>query len=204
MKKSFAQSSYLAQVRRLRLLAKAALTRYPLRVRKIEFINHGENATFQVFAAGGRKYLLRICRNDYHTRPALLEELQWLSHLGRRGLKVPKPVRSKTGHLVETAEHPDFPEGRNCCLFDWIEGNFVQKSLNPHHMFQVGQILADLQDNIASPPREAPPLLDTRWTCRCRAEVWFHRSFRKRSNELRAAVSSSKLYMQGILNKTKQ
>jgi Ser/Thr protein kinase RdoA (MazF antagonist) len=146
MKKPFAQSSYLAQVRRLRALAETAVKHYPLRVRKIEFIHHGENATFQVVAVNGRKYLLRICRNDYHTKPALLEELQWLAHLDSRGLKVPKPMRSKARHLTETVRHPDFPEGRNCCLFEWIEGKFV-KALKPHHMFQVGQILADLQDN---------------------------------------------------------
>jgi len=152
MKKPFGQSSYLTQVRRLRALAKAALKQYPIRVRKIDFIHHGENATFHVVAVNGRKYLLRICRNDYHTKPALLEELQWLAHLDRRGLNVPKPVRTKGKQLVETVVHPDFPAGRNCCVFEWIEGKFLNKSLKPQHMFQVGQILADLQDNTSGRP----------------------------------------------------
>ncbi len=47
-KLDFEKASYLSQLHRLRALAELALTKYPVRVKKIEFINHGENTTFKV------------------------------------------------------------------------------------------------------------------------------------------------------------
>ena len=49
----FAQASYLAQVRRLRVLADEALKLYVRRVQACRFLGHGENTTFQVTADGG-------------------------------------------------------------------------------------------------------------------------------------------------------
>lgn len=112
--------SYRTQIRRLRALA--------------------------IETKSSRKYLLRICRDDYHSKAALNEELKWLSKLSREGLRVPKPVRSKHKSLVVRAKSKDFPAGRNCCLFEWIDGRFVDKSVRPDHLFQVGVLLAKFQN----------------------------------------------------------
>lgn len=146
MKKPFNQSSYLSQVGRLRKLASTALTQYPIKVKSINFINHGENTTFRIEAVNGQTYLLRIHRNDYHTKSAITEEMAWLSHLAKKGLSVPNPVFSKKRNLVETVDTPDIGS-RNCSVFKWIHGGFVRKSAKPSHMFQVGQIIADFQNN---------------------------------------------------------
>lgn len=145
MKLDFHKCSYLAQVRRLRELASTAVARYPVQVQRIHFIHHGENTTFRIDGRGGRKYLLRIHRNDYHTRAAIQEEIAWLAHLSQAGLSVPKPLRSKRGEWIESVAHPDIPSARNCSMFQWIEGRFIDKSLSPKHLYQVGQTLAGLQ-----------------------------------------------------------
>jgi len=147
MKKPFNQSSYLSQVRRLRVLARKALAEYPIRVESVNFINHGENTTFRIEATNGQSYLLRIHRNDYHTKSAIIEEIMWISHLSKKGLSVPTPVTSKNGNLVETIEHNDIQGSRNCSVFKWIHGDFIRKSVKPKHMFAVGQLLAEIQNN---------------------------------------------------------
>lgn len=147
MKKPFNEASYLSQVRRLRTLATKALAQYPIKVKSIKFIHHGENTTFRVLSTSNQTYLLRVHRNDYHTKAAIIEEMAWLSHLAKKGLSVPNPVLSKKGNLVETLEHEDIGGSRNCSVFEWIHGYFLDKSIKPKHMFEVGQLLGDFQNN---------------------------------------------------------
>jgi len=138
-------ASYLAQLRRLRNLATNAMARYPVKVRAIHFIHHGENTTFQVQARDGRKYLLRIHRNDYHTQEGIQEELSWLALLAKTSLDVPKPLLSKNGNYLESITHPSAPLSRNCSVFKWMEGRMIGKTVAPKHMYQVGALLANLQ-----------------------------------------------------------
>lgn len=146
--KPFAQASYLAQVRRLSVLARSALRQYPIRVDTIKFINHGENTTFKVTATNGDRFLLRIHRRDYHTPAAIQEELAWLARLAKMDtLTVPRPLCSKSGKLLVTAEAAGIPEFRHCCVFHWIDGTFIDKSLSPQHMFELGKIIARLQSS---------------------------------------------------------
>lgn len=147
MKKPFNQCSYLAQVRRLRKFAKSAFAEYPIKVKAIHFINHGENATFRIESTKRKFFLLRIHRNDYHTKSAIVEEMKWLSQLSKKGHSVPRPVISKKGNLVETVFSDDLDGSRNCSVFEWIHGEFVQKSVKPRHMIEIGKLLADFQNN---------------------------------------------------------
>lgn len=81
----FHQASYQAQVRRLRQLAIEALKLYPIQAAKLDFIHHGENTTYKVTAQNGSRYLLRVARPDYHTLPALNEEMKWLRSIHHKG-----------------------------------------------------------------------------------------------------------------------
>jgi len=153
MKLQFNQASYLSQVRRLRDLADHALARYALRVRSVRFIQHAENTTFRVECRNNQKYLLRIHRPDYHNKAAILEELNWIDRLSALGLEVPTPVKSKNGDLVETVECQAFPSPRNCCVFKWIEGRFLEKALSTKHMGMAGRLLAEMQSHTRATTR---------------------------------------------------
>ncbi len=113
----------------------------------MDFINHGENATFCVRATNGRRYLLRVLRGGYHTDKAVDAELRWLRHLSSKGFSVPKPVSSKSRQLSIVAKTDGLPN-RRCCVFEWLDGSFIEKSLNEKHMFEVGVLLAHLQKNV--------------------------------------------------------
>lgn len=145
----FEKTSYAVQVRRLRKLAVRALKAFALDVSKpgvskIEFINHGENATFKVTSSRGDKFLLRIHRLDYHTKPALHEEIKWLDRLSREGLQVPRPAGANARSSLLKVEHPEVG-ARYCDLFHWIDGRFLSKSISKSDMFEIGQLLAKTQ-----------------------------------------------------------
>lgn len=143
----FSKLSYNEQVKVLKKLAMVALERYPIAVKKIDFINHGENATFKVTDSKKSKYLLRICRNDYHTKEALLEELAWLKTLSKtKKFQVPVPILSKAKRLLESSFISEIPEGRKVALFKWTEGRFLKKAVSKKQMMALGILLANLHE----------------------------------------------------------
>jgi Ser/Thr protein kinase RdoA (MazF antagonist) len=147
MTQSFKDLSYLTQVRRLRLLALEALKLYAIRSKRIDFINHGENTTFCVHSEEGKRYLLRVHREGYHTALAIQEELQWLTHLNQQGFSVPNVITSKTGNILESVAHPSILGPRNCCMFEWVHGRFIGKSVSTKHLQAVGRLLAGFQNS---------------------------------------------------------
>lgn len=136
--------SYLSQVRILKDLSKVVLMRYPIQVKEIKFINHGENTTFKVLAANDKKYLLRIHREGYHSLQAIIEELRWLKRLSNKKILVPQPIFTKDKKLVVTAELQKYNFKRNCSLLSWTEGRFVNKKITKLQAFEVGRQIAVL------------------------------------------------------------
>jgi len=137
--------SYRKQVQLLKQLAVGALARYPITIKDISFINHGENATFRVTDSNDCKYLLRVCRNDYHTKEALLEELSWLRSLSKtKKFQLPTPVLSESKRLLENVSTTEIPEGRKVALFHWTEGRFLKKQISENQMTALGVLIAKL------------------------------------------------------------
>jgi len=142
----FNELSYLSQVNRLKELAKLAISNYPINVKSIQFIQHGENTTFKVSAKNGKKYLLRIHRYNYHTKAGQLEELAWLKLLNKNGFLVPNPILSKKNQSIIQVFHPDIDYPRFCTVLDWIDGHFLKKKIKPNQAFEIGQLIADFQN----------------------------------------------------------
>jgi len=141
--KSFETSTYLSQLSQLRKIAENALKQFNLKVKQIKFINHGENTTYKILAAEGI-YLLRIHRANYHSKAALIEELKWLERLSKQMEKIPKPVVSKNGLLIEKVTNPKAAISRYCSLMVWQPGILKLKSLNENSMFATGLLTAQL------------------------------------------------------------
>ena len=113
------------QLRRLHLLATAALGRYDLPPgAEAHLINVSENATYRVEApAGGGKWALRVHREGYHSRNAIASELAWLIALRRDGAVVtPTPIAGTDGESIQLVPHETLPRPRHVVLFDWEEG----------------------------------------------------------------------------------
>ena len=113
------------QLRRLHLLATAALDRYDLPPgAEAHLINVSENATYRVESpAGGEKWALRVHREGYHSRNAIASELAWLTALRRDGAVVtPTPIAGADGESIQLVPHETLPRPRHVVLFDWEEG----------------------------------------------------------------------------------
>lgn len=150
--KSFETASYLSQVRQLRKLAETALKQYPIQVKQLKFINHGENTTYKVLAKEG-VFLLRIHRSNYHTKAAILEELAWLKRLSKKMDNIQKPMLSKNGLMIVEAlnEATNKAAGisRYCSLLTWQDGVMRGKSLSIENMYATGLLTAQLHQNTA-------------------------------------------------------
>jgi Ser/Thr protein kinase RdoA (MazF antagonist) len=113
------------QLRRLEMLANAAIGRYVLPPGSAAvLINLSENATYRIDApAPACRWALRVHRDGYHSRETIASELAWLTALRRDGaVTTPKPVPGRDGELIQTISHSLLPRHRNVVLFEWETG----------------------------------------------------------------------------------
>ena len=113
------------QLRRLHIVATAALERYDLPPGATpRLVNVSENATYRVDAPDGRKrWALRVHREGYHTRNEIASELAWLAALREDGaVLTPTPIAGADGELIQLVFHDRLPRPRHAVLFAWEEG----------------------------------------------------------------------------------
>ena len=148
------------QLRRLHLLATAALNRYDLSPgAEVRLVNVSENATYRVETpAGDEAWALRVHREGYHSRNAIASELAWLTALRRDGAVVtPVPVAGRDGGLIQEISHEALPNPRHVVLSAWeagVEPDEEQQDLRGP--FEVlGEITARMHRHVRDWPRPA-------------------------------------------------
>lgn len=100
-----------------------ALSRYPAAFRgTVKLLCLSENATFAVSVASGKRYVLRLHRQGYHSATAIRSELAWLDALRESGLQVPQALEGRNGEPLQTLLH-EGQAPRHAVLFDWIDGH---------------------------------------------------------------------------------
>ncbi|MEM1363817.1 MAG: phosphotransferase [Pseudomonadota bacterium] len=86
-------------------------------------INVSENATYLVEAPGGHKSILRVHRENYHTRRAIECELAWLDALGSENVvTTPGYFVGKDGSPIQEASARGLADPRFLVLFQFVEG----------------------------------------------------------------------------------
>jgi len=70
-------------------LARAALPKWNVSTAEVTLLKLRENAVFRVDVPGGRSYVMRIHRHNYHSDAELHSELQWLTALANAGIEAP-------------------------------------------------------------------------------------------------------------------
>lgn len=86
-------------------------------------INVSENATYLVEAPDGYKSIMRVHRENYHSRRAIECELAWLDALGSDGVvTTPGYYMAKDGQPIQECRIEGLPDARFVDLFHFVEG----------------------------------------------------------------------------------
>ena len=88
----------------------------------LRMINHSENTTYLV-EGGGSRVIVRVHRTGYHTRNAINSELTWMKALRQEaGVRTPEVIAGPDGLLIHHIKTDEVPGGRNCVLFEFLDG----------------------------------------------------------------------------------
>ncbi len=109
-------------------------------------INLSENATYRVDLPEGPPRILRVHREDYHSKKAIGCELAWLEALRRDGGVITPPVISgRNGEEIQTAQSPELARPRHMVLFEFLEGEEPEETQDLIKPFEtLGAISAKL------------------------------------------------------------
>jgi Ser/Thr protein kinase RdoA (MazF antagonist) len=147
----FEQSTYQAQVFRLRKLAETALQNYAIYQPSLRLIMHWNNTTFAVCDCQNNRYILRISRPGFQDVLHVRSELMWLTALRRdTHLCVPQVVPALTGDVLTIVESPGVPQPRICVLFHHLPGRFYTHNPMPKHFAQSGVLMAHLHTHAST------------------------------------------------------
>ena len=105
-----------------RQIALSALIHWDLKPTGIHLIKVRENAVFRVECEHGRKVVLRVHRQGYHSDDALRSESEWMAALERDGLQVPRVIASRHGRPFEVIGATASSIGHQVDIIEWIDG----------------------------------------------------------------------------------
>ncbi|WP_248962671.1 phosphotransferase enzyme family protein [Sphaerisporangium perillae] len=129
----------LARVERA---ARRALRHYDLPPEAgLKLINVSENATFLV-TDDDRRTILRVHRLGYHSREAIVSELDWLAALREEaGVPTPAVIPARDGSRVLTVADPGSAP-RDCVMFAYVPGTEPAEDRLDEHFERLGAITA--------------------------------------------------------------
>ncbi|WP_343080531.1 phosphotransferase enzyme family protein [Ostreiculturibacter nitratireducens] len=89
------------------------------------FVKLRENLVFDVTLTDGTRAALRLHRPGYQSRAAIGAELDWTGRLAVAGLRVPRPVPTRSGSFTAEAG------GRVASAVSWLEGTALGAAGEP-------------------------------------------------------------------------
>lgn len=124
----------------------------------VQLINVSENVTFLVQASDGYKSVLRIHRQDYHTRRAIECELAWLKAVRVDGIaSTPQYFTGHNGEVIQSVSVPELGSHRFMVLFQFLEGNAPDEAGDLTTGFEVlGAIAARCHDHVSNWAKPQP------------------------------------------------
>ncbi|WP_324752199.1 phosphotransferase enzyme family protein [Roseovarius sp. Pro17] len=126
-------------------LAQQSLTLWDMPANaRATLINVSENATYLVEADGGYKAILRIHREQYHTRRAIECELAWIAALkDARAVVTPDSYTGKDGEVIQKGRIDPLENPRYMVLFEFVEGTQPDEAGDLQSAFEeLGEIAA--------------------------------------------------------------
>lgn len=141
------------QLTHLQTLAERALERWEMpEDARVSLLNVAENTTYLVEASGGYKSVLRIHRENYHSRDEIACELAWIDALRQAGIvATPAFHIGHDGHAIQSVRVAGLPTPRHAVLFEFVAGQAPSETGNQRAGFQeLGAIAARCHDHVLS------------------------------------------------------
>lgn len=114
-----------------------------------QFVRHGENTTYRIATAAGRRYALRIHRPGYQTLEAIRSELAWMESLRASGVQTPVAVPGLNGDPLQTvATLPDRMWA--IALFEWIDGVPLSAVSEVKPWERLGELMARIHEHASA------------------------------------------------------
>jgi len=109
----------------LQRLVEASLGRWDIPAdASARLLNISENATYLVEAPGGFRSILRVHRENYHSRNAIASELAWSHALGKEGgVETPGYFLGRDGSPIQTGIVEGLPAPRHMVMFEFLPGH---------------------------------------------------------------------------------
>lgn len=209
--KPFYELKPQGRIRRLRVLAFAALAEYDLSVAHLRFMSDGWNTVFRVDTTDGEKFVLRITRPGKYGPQDVGSEMLWLDALRRdTDLILPAPLHTRDGALFTTTQVDGVPEPRHVVIFSWVPGKDLGDALTPANYAATGELLARLHqhstawtpsaDFVIRPndtifhPIDPPQLFEPAFRDRLSDDVW---ELLRRAYD-RVAAAQAELWGRGV------
>ncbi len=140
----------------LQQLAEQSLTLWPMpEGARVRLINVSENATYLVEAPGAYRAILRIHRENYHSRRAIECELAWAEALdAETEITTPGVYPGRDGQQIQSGIVPGLANPRYMVLFHFVEGHEPDTTDDPvPHFEELGEIAARTHLHSISWPR---------------------------------------------------
>jgi Ser/Thr protein kinase RdoA (MazF antagonist) len=149
--KPFDQLAQREQMRRLIDVAKVALRKYSIDVKRVRLLTQQTNTLYRVDANDGRHYMLRVCAIGEHTLRDHQIEAMWLKALASEpDIRVPRQVATRDGETIVHVATEKIPEGRRCMLFGWVPGRPLAQAASLANYEKLGVLLARLHRQAAT------------------------------------------------------
>ena len=121
----------------------------------VTLLNISENGTFRIDDPVQGRSVIRVHRTNYHTRQAVLGELDWISALRADGVvNTPAHLPALSGEPIVTARRAGGDE-RFVVRFAWVEGSEPTEDRLQQDFVQLGAIAARLHEHAKHWPRPA-------------------------------------------------
>lgn len=143
----FEDLSRLAQVHRLRAVAIAALSDYPVRPARVQLLAHAHNTTFRVDCEDGRRFALRVNVNSRSTVANLDAEMAWLAALAAdTEVIVPVPTATHGGRLHTSRYFAPLERELSVVLMSWLPGPDLRRPA-ARVLGELGRVMATMHDH---------------------------------------------------------
>ena len=109
----------------------------------LAFVRKMENIVYVCDSSEGKVYL-RLTTPLRRARAEIQAEINWIEHLAKSGLKVPRPIKDRSGHKITSFSEDE--QHFEAVVFSALEGEHPSKEIakNPKFLKTLGSLIAQM------------------------------------------------------------